>query len=171
MVGAKWFYRINSIPSASPDLIIWLIQEIIRVTIGYNRLPSNGNYYQTCYCCCSAYRQPSLVCNNAYCLGDPVSILTGIPSGGVFSGTGISGNTFNPNFLDAANIYPIYHRPYYGCPADTATLSTIVYDLPSVSINSSGGAILCSGDTLILTANSNANNFLWSNGSTQTILK
>ncbi len=69
--------------------------------------------------------------NNSYCIGDPVSTLTGIPSGGIFSGTGISGNVFNPNTAGPASIKYI-SPPYYGCAADTATLTVTVNDIPSL---------------------------------------
>jgi Concanavalin A-like lectin/glucanases superfamily/Putative metal-binding motif/CARDB len=108
--------------------------------------------------------------NNSYCLNDPVSNLTGIPSGGVFSGIEISGNTFNPNFVGKDTVY--YISPsYYGCPADTAKFTTTVYELPFVNVSNSGTGFLCKGDSITLTAGSNANNFLWSNGATANSIK
>ena len=106
----------------------------------------------------------------SYCFGDSASMLSGIPSGGVFSGTGISGNVFTPNFTGNSSIKYI-SPPYYGCAADTATQITTVNSLPSVSITNSGGTFLCTNDTITLTANTTANIFLWSTGATTSSIR
>jgi subtilase family serine protease len=108
--------------------------------------------------------------SSAYCLGDSISILTGIPSGGIFSGTGISGNTFNPNFTGTDTVSYI-SPPYYGCPADIAIQITQVNNIPSVSITNSGSLFLCAGDTITLTANTTANRFLWNTGDTSSVIR
>lgn len=106
---------------------------------------------------------------NSYCLGGPASVLSGIPSGGVFSGSGITGNTFN---LNAPGSFTIKYIPpaYYGCPIDTATKVTTVNDTPSVSISNTR-SFLCSADTITLTANTTAPLFLWNTGDTSASIK
>ena len=103
--------------------------------------------------------------NNSYCLGGPASVLVGIPSGGVFSGTGITGNSFNPNFVGTASISYI-SPPYFGCPADTATQTTTVSNIPFVNITNSGSSFLCADSSIILTANTTANLYSWNTGVT-----
>jgi acid phosphatase type 7 len=63
-----------------------------------------------------------------YNLSDPAATLTGIPSGGVFSGQGISGSVFNPSTAGAGGPYTItysYVDPH-GC-SDAATGTVMVY--------------------------------------------
>lgn len=68
-----------------------------------------------------------------YCIDGTVDTLTGIPSGGTFSGTGISGNTFDPNAagIGTHNITYTY-TDANGC-TNSVTISTEVVNLPTVS--------------------------------------
>jgi Leucine-rich repeat (LRR) protein len=63
--------------------------------------------------------------DTAYCLEDPPVILTGIPAGGIFSGPGISDNTFSP--MDAGEgthtIVYTYEDPNNCVSADTQTVT------------------------------------------------
>lgn len=60
--------------------------------------------------------------DNYYCNGSTTSELTGYPDGGTFSGSGITGNTFNPNDVTAGT-YPISYT-YTSVPAGCATSYT-----------------------------------------------
>lgn len=102
--------------------------------------------------------------NPEYCLNEPSDILTGLPVGGTFSGSAISGNSFNPN--TAGTISVTYtSSPYFGCPSQSVNKQTTVHALPVVSVSSSEGNILCRSESTTLTANSTAANFLWNTGS------
>jgi secreted PhoX family phosphatase len=66
--------------------------------------------------------------NNSYFVSDNAVTLSGTPSGGLFSGTGISGNTFNPSTAGVGGPYTIsysYTNTTTGC-ANTTTASVTV---------------------------------------------
>ncbi|MBK8807401.1 MAG: hypothetical protein IPO21_12460, partial [Bacteroidales bacterium] len=68
-----------------------------------------------------------------YCPSSTASILTGIPAGGTFSGSGISGNTFDPSTLSEGT-YTITYT-HSGVPAgcnDSYTIKTYVDSLPTI---------------------------------------
>ena len=70
-----------------------------------------------------------------YCVDATAVNLTGSPSGGAFSGPGISGNTFNPSVAGAGGPYTItysYTNPSTGCSKSISQLVT-VSPLPVVS--------------------------------------
>lgn len=63
----------------------------------------------------------STISTNTACLDDGMVTLTGSPSGGIFTGTGVSGNNFNP--ATGVGTYTItynYSDPVSGCFASTA---------------------------------------------------
>lgn len=67
-----------------------------------------------------------------YCSNTPGDTLTGNPSGGIFSGSGISGNIFSPSSLTPSVYQVIYtYSDTNGC-AGSDTLSTEVFSLPVV---------------------------------------
>jgi len=70
--------------------------------------------------------------NAAYCIDEPVATLIGSPAGGVFSGPGISGNTFSPALAGAGThtITYFYVSPT-GC-FNSSTQIVIVNPLPVV---------------------------------------
>jgi hypothetical protein len=65
-----------------------------------------------------------------FCSGDPIVNLVGNPSGGVFSGNGVVGNTFNPTFGNQTITYT-YNDPN-GC-SGSATFNIIVNPTPNTS--------------------------------------
>lgn len=71
-----------------------------------------------------------------YCINEPVVTLSGgLPTGGVYQGTGISGGTsFNPSVAGAGifEIKYVYTESSNGCK-DTATKNISVYSLPTVT--------------------------------------
>jgi serine protease len=69
------------------------------------------------------------------CRNDVPVILSGTPGGGTFSGTGVSGGSFDPSSVPAGN-YPIsYTYTSSGC-SGTATASVQVLPVPSVALSS-----------------------------------
>ena len=102
-----------------------------------------------------------------YCLTDPAVTLTGSPAGGVFSGDGISGDTFSPSVAGA------------GTHSITYTYTNLAgftnYQIQYVTVNNSPSINLgpdqqsCFGASVILDAGLNYQ-YVWSNSSTdQTI--
>jgi hypothetical protein len=65
-----------------------------------------------------------------FCAGDPVVNLVGNPAGGVFSGTGVFGNTFDPSFGSQTVTYT-YNDPN-GCSGST-TINIVVNPIPNTS--------------------------------------
>jgi hypothetical protein len=71
---------------------------------------------------------------STYCVGDESAILIPLNEGGVFFGSGISGNEFDPSTLDPG-IYVIeYAIEFVGCSSMTSDTTT-VYALPELSVS------------------------------------
>jgi len=109
---------------------------------------------------------PVSVCQNS-----GPSVLTGTPSGGQFSGVGMTGNTFNP-----ANVLPGTHTITYtytnqnGCEG-VATQQVTVGSNPIANVLASGPLNFCDGASVTLDAGAGYGTYLWSNGeTTQTIV-
>ena len=95
------------------------------------------------------------LCENA-----PIVTLSGFsPAGGTWSGSGISGTTFNPSLAGAGN-YILTYTFGSGTCLVTDTIKTSVYPLPPLTVNS---PTICDGQTIILTA-TGADNYSWSTG-------
>jgi hypothetical protein len=86
--------------------------------------------------------------DSQYCVTTSPSTLIGIPAGGIFSGNGVVGNSFNPSLANAGQ-----HNVYYnytdinGC-AYTEQMQTVVYNNPSVGIVSNIKSQYCANDPL-----------------------
>lgn len=108
--------------------------------------------------------------NFKYCINDTSILLSGNPSGGVFAGSGVSGNAFSPNLAGVGGIYSItygYIDLITGC-FNSDTLYTNVYSLP-IS-NAGNDDTICKGQNITLRA-SGGINYSWSNDSlTQSII-
>lgn len=74
--------------------------------------------------------------NSSYCISSPQANLTGFPTGGTFSGTGVSGTTFDPSAAGIGGPFNIVYSftDGNGCSNSTSS-STIVNSLPVVSIS------------------------------------
>ena len=91
-----------------------------------------------------------------YCENEAPSVLTGSPAGGVFSGPGITGNTFDPNLAGPGTHDIIYtYVDINGC-TNADTQSTTVYDAPDVFAGND--TTICSNQTLTLGGNPTAMN-------------
>ncbi len=66
----------------------------------------------------------------SYCIPATTSLLTGSPTGGVFSGPGISGNTFNPSVAGTGT-----HQITYTKDGQVATQFTTVNVSPNIGVN------------------------------------
>jgi hypothetical protein len=85
-----------------------------------------------------------------FCINEPATSLSAFPSGGSFSGTGISGSSFNPAMAGAGNHNLIYSYTDGNLCTNKDTAVAIVHALPVVSISSYPDSICINGlpDTL-----------------------
>ena len=111
----------------------------------------------------------------SYCMNNAVASLSGTPAGGTFSGTGISGNNFDPAIAGAGNHIITYVFTDGNSCIDSTSQTVTVYDAPSAFANSptvSGGYnITCNGATdgsinLTVSGGLTAYTYLWSNTAT-----
>jgi len=76
--------------------------------------------------------------DSTYCPYDPTSTLTGVPAGGTFSGSGISGNIFNHSVAGVGNHTITYTITYpVGC-GGASSMNTTVYPVTNVSLTGLG---------------------------------
>ncbi len=98
-----------------------------------------------------------------YCINDVAVSLTGIPSGGTFSGTGITGNNFDPS-LAGQGTFTISYTTTNG----SATQQVTVHALPVVNLGQD--IQLTQGQSTTIDAGAGFSNYSWSTGAgTQTI--
>lgn len=98
----------------------------------------------------NATPQASLTASDtALCSSAQVSTLTGSPVNGVYSGTGVSGSTFNPSGLNQGTYTASYTVTSTAGCADTASVNILV--LPDVSISWSLQDTFCysAGDVFV----------------------
>ncbi|MBL0049658.1 MAG: hypothetical protein IPP32_16365 [Bacteroidetes bacterium] len=96
------------------------------------------------------------------CLNSPAKTLIGFtPSGGTWTGAGITGNIFTP-LTAGVGTFTLTYTFGSGTCLSSDTIRVIVNPLPTVTVNS---ATICAGQTATLTANG-ATTYSWSNGGT-----
>ena len=88
--------------------------------------------------------------NPNYCITDGAVTLTGSPAGGTFSGTGVSGNIFDPAAAGVGGPYSITYSVAGACTSQF-TQSVNVLALPAVSFNGLVADICENGAPLTLT--------------------
>ncbi|WP_227687062.1 T9SS type A sorting domain-containing protein [Spirosoma arboris] len=97
---------------------------------------------------------------SSYCSTATSQTLVGAPSGGVFSGPGITGNTFNPSVAGAGT-----HTITYTKDGQPVSQTTTVYSVPELAISPSSATLTCASPTVSLSA-IGSGSLLWSNGQT-----
>ncbi len=85
--------------------------------------------------------------NTTYCMSDGADALTPIVSGGTFSGTGVSGNSFNPSPSNVGVNTVTYTITVSGC-TNTSSQTTTVNDSPDASFTTLN-SFYCSSDAPI----------------------
>ena len=90
-----------------------------------------------------------------------------LPSGGMWSGAGVSGNSFTPS-VAGAGVHPaVYsYTDGNGC-SNSAIINMIVYALPSVTANSTASAV-CAGSAVTLSGGG-ANSYSWTGSVTDAV--
>ncbi|HBG71104.1 MAG: hypothetical protein A2W93_02630 [Bacteroidetes bacterium GWF2_43_63] len=110
----------------------------------------------------AAWTAPAAMCQNAGSL-NLNSLVTGSP-GGTWSGTGVTGSTFNPSGL-SGNISITYTVGSAPCIFDSTQTITVNVS-PTVSVSATASSI-CTGGSSTLTA-SGATSYAWSTGASTT---
>jgi hypothetical protein len=100
------------------------------------------------------------LCNN----GPIYDLIEGYPAGGTYSGTGVSGSSFNPAALTQTITYD-YTDPY-GC-AHSATRQIKVSIAPAITATATVSTV-CQGESLTLSGNGGSI-YTWNNGVTNLI--
>ncbi|REJ80577.1 MAG: T9SS C-terminal target domain-containing protein [Bacteroidetes bacterium] len=92
------------------------------------------------------------------------TLTAGSPSGGVYTGTGVSGGMFNPGIAGVGNhsISYTYTNPQ-GCSASASTNVTVN---PSPSVDLGPDSVVCASAAVVLNAGSGFSAVLWSTGAT-----
>jgi gliding motility-associated-like protein len=89
--------------------------------------------------------------SNDYCINSATSDLTGNPSGGTFSGDGISGNIFNPTVAGTGSNLVMYtYINSNGCSNSDTQLVTI-HSLPVVNFSGLDSGYCVNGQSSVLT--------------------
>ena len=97
------------------------------------------------------------ICVNAA----PLALTVGSPAGGVYSGTGVTSNSFDPTVAGVGTFTITYTYSDSNTCTDSTTGDIIVNPLPTISLTSD--QTICNGDTAILVVSSIPNaTFLWS---------
>ena len=99
--------------------------------------------------------------SNFYCPYDNSDTLTGNPSGGTFSGQGISGDIFSPAIAGSGSFYVSYfYNNLNGCISSDSSNVTVA-TLPNVQLPQD--TTTCSGDSVIINSTGDIGIYLWSN--------
>jgi HYR domain/Secretion system C-terminal sorting domain len=98
-------------------------------TVTYTATDITGNNSTSCSFTVTVFGSPSLTLSassNTVCLDDASVVLTGSPAGGTWSGTGVTGSTFDPSVPGNGTHTPMYsYVDTNGCTA-TGTVSIVV---------------------------------------------
>lgn len=102
---------------------------------------------------------------HAYCVDASSVTLTGSPAGGTFSGTGITGNSFDPATAGVGTYAITYtYSDGFGC-SNTSTQNVTVNPLPTVTATALGSTTVCNDDVTIYSSSGTGN--VWApNGET-----
>lgn len=103
--------------------------------------------------------------NNVCVNATSFTLTGGHPSGGVYSGSGVSNNIFSPSVAGLGNHLITYTYNNGGGCAGNASSNIFVASLPDATVSPAGPISICQGNSVILNVTS-ANSYLWSNGIT-----
>ncbi|MBX7182601.1 MAG: T9SS type A sorting domain-containing protein, partial [Bacteroidia bacterium] len=105
--------------------------------------------------------------SGSYCTSSPADVLTLSPVGGTLSGTGVTGNTFDPSIaVVGTNSISYVFTDANGC-TNSDIQTTLVSPVPAISITTqSGSSSICAGTELLLNASSGFVSYAWSDGTT-----
>src|SRR5690554_4072024 len=93
-----------------------------------------------------------------YCITSSSVTLTGSPSGGTFSGPGISGNTFDPSAANIGSNTITYAIVSGGCSGSTS-LNVLVHNLPDANFTGLAAEYCLNDGTVALSPNTSGGTF------------
>jgi hypothetical protein len=102
-----------------------------------------------------------------YCSNDEATILTGTPTGGVFSGNGISGTEFNPNYLSGFHTIVYNYTDINGCSNSSTQITDVKY-VTAINFTGLDAAYCINSEADTLTPNPTGGTFT-GNGITDSI--
>ena len=102
---------------------------------------------------------PDSVCSNSGSI-----TLAGNPTGGTFSGNGITGNNFDPNSLSGNDTITYSYTDSLGCTNNHYHIINVLVS-PSPAVSITGSATFCQGGSVTLSAG-NYVTYSWSNAAT-----
>jgi hypothetical protein len=146
-------------------------------------VPGSGSHtitysYTNAYGCSSSSSQSTTVHDlpvvsfsgfnlpHSYCVDAATVTLTGTPSGGTFTGTGISGNTFSPSGAGVGTYDITYtYSDGFGC-SSSETQTVTVNGLPTALATAISPTTFCDGGNVIIYSSSGTGNLWAPNGQT-----
>lgn len=168
----QWLFP-DGTPSSSTlanPQVVYSTPGVYNVTLITGNAAGNDTLIKTGYITVNADPVVSFTgLNAAYAIADPPVVLTGIPAGGVFSGPGVSGNTFSPALAGVGGPYTItyIYSDANGCTgsasADVTVNSCSVPTRPGTITATGGNTKVCPGDvkTYTIPAVNNATSYTW----------
>ena len=100
------------------------------------------------------------------CLNTPSFALTGgLPSGGVYTGSGVSNNIFSPSVAGTGTHLITYTNDNGGSCSGNASANIFVASSPNATISPAGPVSICQGSSVNLSVASSST-YLWSNAVT-----
>lgn len=89
--------------------------------------------------------------DNQYCLYAPVDTFFGVPAGGIFTGPGMSGNTFDPQLAGLGNHSVNYtYIDQFGC-SGTINFTVRVVPAPTITLaTATGRDTVCAGSSIVV---------------------
>ncbi len=136
------------------------------ITLYYNYTNSLGcNGIATSNIVVKSLPEVSLTSVNALCIDDAPVILNGFPSGGIYSGNGLSSGVFDPSIGTGTHIITYSFTGSNSC-TNSASIEAIVNALPIINLGED--TIVCETNSILLNAGTGFSSYLWSDGSTTT---
>lgn len=88
-------------------------------------------------------------CNNS----PSVNLVGGLPAGGIYSGSGVSGSTFNPANANTGNNTINYSVTTTDGCSGSASTNIVINPAPLASILTPNGTVLCGGNSVVISVN------------------
>ena len=107
----------------------------------------------------------SLTAVNALCIDDAPVTLNGIPSGGIYSGNGVSSEIFDPSIGTGTHVITYSFTGSNSC-TNSASIEATVNALPIINLGTD--TIVCETNSILINAGTGFSSYLWSDGSTTT---
>ncbi len=102
--------------------------------------------------------------DNTLCANDNSVPIFGFPGGGFFTGSGVSGSTFDPANAPIGSSVVTYTYTDANFCTNSQTQQFIVYDVPVPLIVANGSPVLCNGGDVTLDAGAGYVSYMWSPG-------